>query len=88
MVQKYSRQVKENDHQYEQNDKTDKRKRFLEGNVNLKKVSHLGMVVIANQESKNDTGKRGYLSEKAPENTFNDKKSYQTNDDKIKDIHV
>ena len=35
MVQKDSRQIEENNHQYEQNDKTDKRKEFLEGDVGL-----------------------------------------------------
>jgi len=46
------------------------------------------MVVIANQESKNDTSKGRYLPEKAPEDALDKKKGYQSKDDKIKDIHV
>ena len=46
------------------------------------------IVVIANQESKNDTGKRRYLSEKAPEDALDKEKGYQSKDDNIKDIHV
>ena len=45
------------------------------------------MIVIANQESKNDTGKGGYFPEKAPENTLNNEEGYQSKDDKIKNIH-
>jgi len=46
------------------------------------------IVVIANQESKNDTTKGRYLPEKAPEKALNKKKGYQSKDDIIKDIHV
>ena len=87
-MQKDSRQIKENNHQDEQNDKTDKRKGFLEGDVSLKKAGHLGMVVIANQESKNDTSKGRYFPKKTPEDTLNNEESYKSNDDKIKNIHV
>ena len=87
MVQKNSRQIKENNHQDEHNDKTDNRKGFLERDVSLKKIGHLGMVVIANQETKNDTGKGGYFPEETPENTLYNKEGYQPKDDKIKNIH-
>jgi len=46
------------------------------------------MVMIANKKSKNDTRKGGYLPEKAPENTPNDKKSYHPNDNEIKNVHA
>ena len=87
-MQKDSRQIEENNHQYEQNDKTDKRKEFLEGDVRLKKAGHLGMVVIANQESHNNTGKGRYFPKKAPEDTLNNEESYKSKDNKIKNIHV
>jgi len=44
--------------------------------------------MIANKKSKNDTRKGGYLPEKAPENTPNDKKSYHPNDNEIKNVHA
>ena len=87
-MQKEPKEIEADDHCDEQRDKADKREGFFQWDIGLEVVGHLGVVVIAYYDSENHPGKWSDLPKEAPENTLDEKEGNQSNDDKIKDIHI